>query len=333
MIQTRPKQEFGTRIKVGNGTAISWSAIQKGQRLQLQDVDCLLAMGNSEMRRTLHAVLTREGVGRIVETWDQATTLGQLSLTSPDLIIIDRAITETIQGTARIVRQLRHAEAGGNPYALVLALMDEPSSEEVLAWVNAGVDDLLAHPISPAQLLDRLSLQIESRKPFVVTSDYLGPERRNRNRPGDSKVESIVVPNSFAAKARGRFNASRHAADISTMVSRLNTCRMERHAERTIQMFRILRPLLEKQEDNSLRSSRLHQMGLLLLDMGRHLRRTPYAKMSDLCGSLYKTVQRLSDGIPDLRDVQALEQTLGKFAAVFELKLNEEVTFSRAAAE
>ena len=40
------------------------------------------------------------------------------------------------------------------------------------------------------------------RKPFVVTSDYIGPDRRTKSEGTRTENSSIDVPNTLEAKAR-----------------------------------------------------------------------------------------------------------------------------------
>ncbi|CCQ72592.1 response regulator transcription factor [Magnetospira sp. QH-2] len=332
MIQKRPNNELGTRITVAGGEGISWMGIQQGQGIDMEKVCCLLAMGNAEMRRMVHAVLSREGMGAIQESWDVETTETQLKTMSPDLIIVDAGIAESMSEATHMVKKLRLAALSSNPYAVVLALMANPSSEEVMAWVNAGVDDLVAHPVSPKVLLDRLSIQVEARRPFVVTSEYLGPERRNRQRPGVS-IEQIAVPNTFGEKVRGTYDGESIDEQISDMVSHLRTRRVECQAARILQMIKILRPMFQQPEAHDLLVNRLRQMGLIILEMGRHLSNTPYEEVNGLCATLHGLVKRLGSEKRDPEDMKKLDEAARKLAVAFNIETSEPHQPMSAAAE
>ena len=75
--------------------------------------------------------------------------------------------------------------------------------------MDSGADVLVAAPVSPALILDRIDSLVNNRKPFVVTSEYNGPGRRFLN-DRESEIELINVPKSLREKALGQFNTSRH---------------------------------------------------------------------------------------------------------------------------
>jgi hypothetical protein len=54
----------------------------------------------------------------------------------------------------------------------------------VLSGRDAGVDEFLAKPISPLAMRQRLEMVVETPRPFIDCSVYLGPCRRRKN-PAD----------------------------------------------------------------------------------------------------------------------------------------------------
>ena len=67
--------------------------------------------------------------------------------------------------------------------------------------MNSGPDDLLLIPFAPDQIMSRLKILVERRKPFVVTHDYIGPDRRTAPRPGTTSATQFQVPNPARAQA------------------------------------------------------------------------------------------------------------------------------------
>src|SRR3546814_1821103 len=63
---------------------------------------------------------------------------------------------------------------------------------------------LLVKPLSTRIILDRIETVALHRKPFVVTSDYIGPDRRKAVARRDSNVPLIEVPNPLREKMLGR---------------------------------------------------------------------------------------------------------------------------------
>jgi hypothetical protein len=66
-------------------------------------------------------------------------------------------------------------------------------------------------PYSLRQIMDPVQALVDRRRPFVVTADYVGPERRTAPRAGQV-IEQIAVPNPLAAKVLALDPASQSAA-------------------------------------------------------------------------------------------------------------------------
>ena len=75
--------------------------------------------------------------------------------------------------------------------------------------VSSGADDLLLRPFSTALLGQRIEAHIDRRKGFVITTDYVGPDRRKDNSRA-SNVELFEPPNSLKMKAKDKLSARRH---------------------------------------------------------------------------------------------------------------------------
>ena len=94
--------------------------------------------------------------------------------------------------------------------------------------VNSGADLLVAAPISPSVILDRIDSLINNRKPFVVTNDYVGPDRRYQQ-DRDSDIEQIEVPNTLRDRALGQYNANAVKAAIEATRESIDGQRIDRH--------------------------------------------------------------------------------------------------------
>jgi len=66
--------------------------------------------------------------------------------------------------------------------------------------LDVGCDDLTARPISPKVIAGRVATLVHNRKPFVVTADYVGPDRGGRQRD-DHELPKLDVPNALRRKA------------------------------------------------------------------------------------------------------------------------------------
>jgi len=117
----------------------------------------------------------------------------RLRVSSPDLLLCEVAGAEI--EVCQVVQSIRQGRIGSNPFILVMVTTWRRDGSIVSQVVNSGADDLVARPISTALLGERIKAQVERRKPFVVTSDYIGPDRRRD--PGRSSAERVEAPNAL----------------------------------------------------------------------------------------------------------------------------------------
>lgn len=115
----------------------------------------------------------------------------------PDLILID--IDEERERVCEAISKIRNRKLGSNPFVNIIALTWKPDQEAIQAVLSAGTDDVVMKPVSGKILRDRVMNLIENRKEFVVTSDYVGPDRRSGEdrEPSENDLPTIQVPNSL----------------------------------------------------------------------------------------------------------------------------------------
>jgi len=118
-----------------------------------------------------------------------------------DLCVLDAPRLD--EAAARRIAALRSRSALRNPFAGVLVVGDAPTAEAVQAVARAGADLLLAPPISAADVGGRVRRLAESDREFVVTADYVGPDRRRSPRTDPSDAPRLRVPNALAMRIAG----------------------------------------------------------------------------------------------------------------------------------
>jgi CheY-like chemotaxis protein len=153
----------------------------------------LVALPDPVVRKTLRKTLQAEGLLHCREIAEMPALIDHLSRTDPDLLIT--ALDEGAWDTADLIRQIRNSTLGRNPFMVVITLLQSPSPSLVGRAVTAGTDDLLLAPWLGRLVLDRLDNFAQGRKPFLITHDYIGPERRSFYRDGQPAPPTIEVPN------------------------------------------------------------------------------------------------------------------------------------------
>ena len=145
-----------------------------------EDIVIVLGDPKHEHRRNLRTALLAEGFRKLHDYGGQEAVREFVDRTPPDLIVVDMNMPDG--DTCKLVRDIRRNELGINPFVPIIAVTWDANMDNVREAVDAGIDDLLVAPISVGGLLGRVKVLIQNRKPFVVTSLYIGPDRRKEPR-------------------------------------------------------------------------------------------------------------------------------------------------------
>jgi DNA-binding response OmpR family regulator len=258
--------------------------------LDFSDIDVLLVDPSLNNRTMLANIMRDNGFNRM----RYARTLGDVedafAEAMPDLMICEADIP--IAGFCDMIYRLRHHDLGSNPFMPVIALTWTPERETVRMVIDSGADDLLVRPLSASQLMARIKTLTLKRKPFVVTSDYIGPDRRTDSR--DSKIPRVEVPNILAHKARHeRVDVRAIQDEITRTVKEVNLQKLERHSVQIEYLIKGIVPNLEKGVDDEVTQRMLDRLLYVAEDTARRLGGTKYDHVSELCQSLIKVTSTL----------------------------------------
>jgi DNA-binding response OmpR family regulator len=141
-----------------------------------------------------------------------------------------------------LIQNLRQG-AGENPFLVVIVTAWDNSNALVSAVLNSGADDLLLRPFSVAQLGQRVRAHIERRKGFVITTDYVGPDRRkDANRA--SNAELFEPPNSLKMKAKDKMSGEAIARkldiELKSAREKLTTEKLRRDSFQVCILWRLM---------------------------------------------------------------------------------------------
>lgn len=146
----------------------------------------------------------------------------------PDLII---AAADLPDGeTGGFIQRLRRGHTQADPFTPVIGILGEASPAAVRRGVDSGADDLLIHPWPQGYLDQRLQKLVTGRKPFVVTADYVGPDRRSVPRPGP-QARMVTPPNVLTVKALERRSLDAVAGDLAQARAGLDGHRIQSLAD------------------------------------------------------------------------------------------------------
>jgi CheY-like chemotaxis protein len=170
-------------------------------RLSFDAVDTLIYDPVPANRTATRAALYSLGFRRTETVPSLEGFVERIQTAPPDLALCEA------QGAAdelcQAIQQLRQGGAGHNPFIVVIVTAWEKNDSLIRRVVSSGADDLLLRPFSTGLLGQRIEAHIERRKSFVITTDYVGPDRRKDDgRPLEGELFS--PPNSLKLKAKDR---------------------------------------------------------------------------------------------------------------------------------
>jgi CheY-like chemotaxis protein len=175
---------------------------------------------------------------RDIEFTDDLETLRQWVADSPpDLLVVQSGLGPD-DAVCDLFRDIRHGDLGRNPFVPLVAITRLAVPELIKNLVNAGTDDVLPFPWPEAYLDQRLQRLIHERKPFVVTSDYVGPDRRGKPRPSGraAEVTPIMVPNPLRAKCLDRMSDEDLGRIVAAGAAQVRANRIHRLAELVVRL-------------------------------------------------------------------------------------------------
>jgi len=160
-------------------------------------IAALIVDDNAHMRSILITLLHAVGVDEIRQASDGAEALMLLARWQPNFIVIDQHM-QPMSGTD-FTRRLRADRSNQCADAPIIMLTAHTERAIVETARDAGIDEILAKPISAKALMQRLHAITHERRPFVRTAQYAGPDRRRRRDPhyrgpmrriGDRKIDT-----------------------------------------------------------------------------------------------------------------------------------------------
>lgn len=109
-----------------------------------------------------------------------------------DLVIADWL--ENPDRGIQLTRTLRMDSTTPNPYVPIIMTAGSGHLSRVLRARDAGISEYLVKPFSAQALADRISRVIEKPRKFILSPNYVGPERRVKNIPFEGMERRLNKP-------------------------------------------------------------------------------------------------------------------------------------------
>ncbi|HSM97146.1 MAG TPA: hypothetical protein VLT91_13970 [Rhizomicrobium sp.] len=159
----------------------------------------------------------------------------------PDLVLCEAQGVEA--DLCKMIQDLRQGATGYNPFIVIIVTAWENSGALVSSVINSGADDLILRPFSASVLGTRILSHVERRKSFVITTDYVGPDR-NKDSGKRSNVQLFHPPNSLKLKVKESMSSEEATQKIGVMLKSaremLNTEKLRRDAFQVCILWRLV---------------------------------------------------------------------------------------------
>ena len=194
--------------------------------LEVGSVKIVIGEENRQVRQAITSSLFFAGFRDIVDTNSMTQVRDVLSDVSVDLMICSTGLAGG--GVHDFLGRLRAQDLGRNPFVVAILLLAETTQQAAIRALAAGPDALVVKPFAAGDILRWISSLAKNRKPFVVTHDYVGPNRRLKHRPGTERFPVIDVPNPLGPKIPDGSPSKSYAQEIESCAKVIRDLRLER---------------------------------------------------------------------------------------------------------
>lgn len=288
---------------------------------RLGDVELYLGEPNEQVREGMRSTMRDYGLRRTRSFARMADLIGAIKEAPPDLLIISDDLDPTMFDA---VRDIRHFKIGRNPFVMISLMVRADNDGAVKRAILAGADDVMIKPVSPGKLMERVAHITNNRVPFVVTNDYLGPERRRAGDPRPSQIKQLQVVNTLKSIVDGkRLTMAELSRAVEGNMKEVMSARLDSHGLKLGWVCaHILKAYEEKRIDKEL-EERLLILVSVLEDAGRTAQSLGEQDLSQICTQMARQVEEMAENYQDPTSLQF--GTIKKLTRAFELAKSAKV--------
>ena len=268
-----------------------------------EEARVLLASENKLSRSVVKTILVNIGFNEVTTAVNYEEIEEGLVSLSPDMLIFDSSYS--LEKMYSLIKKIRHSEFELNPFMTIIALSDGPTEELMEGVLDNGVDDILTKPYSTGQFLERITVLIEDRKPFVVTNDYIGPDRRTKERVAEGEYEGeiegevislIKVPNALQVLSNNKMNREKFDETVKKVSDEINILKLERNGVQVTWLVTHVLAGYPKDVNEGLGPKVIEHLIRLqdvMNESGYRLVDTPFSHVTNICEALMRLSEKM----------------------------------------
>ncbi len=299
---------------------------------QYENIRVVLAEPSSKLRSELAMLMKERGFKNVNATGNLSGVLNAVRDNEVDLLIGDTKLPEG--SLSELVHQIRHGKIGHNPFIVVITLLSSSNKALVHKVMESGTDQIVAKPFNTAEIVAHIENLTHARKPFVVTTDYIGPNRRTMPRPGAQEIPLISVPNPLRSRMTGQITEHSLKRSIDAAQKIINEQKVVRHA---FQIGWLMNQIGGSDEDSSFTISdedlqkHLQRLHFVAADIALRIRHTHYAHVTNLCMTMQNMAEKVIKSGFDEGDIRMIKQLARVIQGAFDEKRTDMEEYRRRA--
>ena len=234
-----------------------------------------------------------------------------------DLIIVDADLPDG--DVFETIAQMRNGDLCYNPFVPVITLAWNTEGAVIGDAIDSGVDSIVAAPIAAGDVFKRILSIINDRKPFVVTSDYIGPDRRASIRR-DASVPLIDVPNTLRAKALGRnVMMSDLIEQIEGVMADINDQRLVRQSYQVALTVELIIGSFDQRMETPVFRGHVQRLVDMTLEISHRIAGSRFEHAGELCINLMDVAISINENwrMPSPKDMELLKPLSDAILASF----------------
>jgi two-component system chemotaxis response regulator CheY len=163
--------------------------------INLRDLTILVADPSPYLCMLVHGILRGFGANKVLEAKHSFAVIETLIAQKIDILICDATLPP--HGGLSLARSIRRNTENENRTMPILIMTSETREAIIKSARDVGANMVIAKPLSPASLYDRLAWVAFNPRQFVDTESYFGPDRRFKiegypNGVGRRKGDKII---------------------------------------------------------------------------------------------------------------------------------------------
>lgn len=288
--------------------------MKKFEKDKLADVDIYLGEPNEQVRESLRAMMRGEGIRRARTFARIDDMINALKEAPPDLLI---AADDMDPSLFDVIRDIRHFKLGRNPFIMITLMVRPESDDAVKKAILAGADDIMIKPVAPGKMLERVAHLTMNRLPFIVTTDYVGPERRRQTeRP--SKIKLLNVVNTLKRKVEGqRLSQGELNREVENCMNEVMAARLDSHGLKLGWVCNLILKAYDENRIDKELEDRILILVSVLEDASRTARAIGEPELANICTQMARQVEEMAENYQSPSDNQL--GTIRKLTKAFEL--------------